>query len=449
MRLRTLGFGVALFAVLGGCDQPAGRASSPYAAPGGKADDGATAIEGLNFDGIARSLVAQASAPLDPAAPGAEEPDAPEEPDEPEEPEEPSDDPGEEPPGGSGEVPEGCDGFECADGTCIAVNWECDGEADCGAAEDEANCEGSCSGHTCGDGVCIQADWVCDTWVDCADGSDEAACGVAEHELDLEGARAPALLDTSCVFSATASSAAAGVVAAEIITKSCTAGGVVVGIATSPSGAGAVGGFGVAAVCGATDLSQVDAVVGGVVGAVGGLVGGVTFCDGGVVDQANTFINWLWGTEPEAIPVYKLDALPTADEEGAGLAATADELLSEACGANTPDAAIDNCNLFFHYTDAAGYAGISSHPDMAILGDAQNRVFVTWIPFTPSDVRNQLVFQGANAGKGDYMFAFRLSADAPLRPDTNSIELVHTGTLRLRTRAELVYAGPNPMAVLE
>lgn len=286
-------------------------------------------------------------------------------------------------------------------------------------------------------------------YVDCADGSDEAACGIAEQEFDLEGTVAPARLDTSCVFSATVTSAAAGVVAGEIISKSCVAGGVVVGIATSPSGAGAVGGFGIAAVCGVADLSQVDAVVGGVTGAVTGLVGGVALCDGGVVDQANTFINWLWQTEPAAIPVYNVDALPAPSEEDAELATAANALLSEACGPNTPESAIDNCNLFFHYTDAAGYAGISSHPDQAILGDSSNRVFVTWIPYTPSQVRNELVFQGDNAGKGDYVFAFRLNSDVPLRPDTSYIELVHEGTLRLRTRAEIVYAGPNPMALLD
>lgn len=313
---RTLGVGVALIALLGGCDDSAGRPSTPYTAPGGKADDGTTAIEGLNFDGIAQNLVAQASAPLDPDAPGAEEPAEPAD-----DPEPPADSDGDDSggggddsggsgddSGGSGEPPEDCTGFECSDGSCLPASWECDGEADCGSAEDEANCSESCSGHTCGDGSCIQADWVCDDFIDCDDGSDEAACGIAEQEFDLDGGVAPALLDASCVFSATANSAAAGVVAAEIISTSCVGGGVLVGVASSPTGAGAVGGFGVAAVCGVADISQVDAVVGGVAGAVTGLVGGVTFCEGGVVDQANNFINWLWGTEPEAIPVYHVES---------------------------------------------------------------------------------------------------------------------------------------------
>ena len=445
-RFRKTGLGLGLLALVGACDAGADRRAQSAFVPEQPEEDPVSAIEGLNFGAVAQSLVAQTLTPKGPEEPGSEEPEP--------EPEEPTPEPEEPTPpdGDSDGEPVACDGFECADGDCIDASWECDAEADCNGGEDEVNCDEACVGHTCGDGTCIQADWVCDDFVDCLDASDESACGVTRPGFDVNASVGPAKLDTDCVFSMTATSAAGGVVAAEIVTKTCETGGVIVGLATAKTGVGAVGGFGVAAVCGVADISQLDAVVGGVAGAVGGLVGGVTFCEGGVVDQAATFLDWLWGTEPESVPVYHVEALPSSSDEDAERAAQEAQalaLLNEACGENTPSDAIDNCNLFFHYTDAAGFAGISGHPDQAILGDGANRVFLTWIPFTPQQVRNELVFQGNNAGKGDYVFAFRLDSDVPLRPDTNHIELVHEGTLRLRTRADVVYAGPNPMGVFE
>jgi hypothetical protein len=463
--VRSVGVVLALLAL--GCDAGEGRAAAPFAPAGGKADEPTSAIEAFDFDALARDLVSQAAEPADGDAPGVDpEDDTSGDADDSGDgdgagtsdgddgtPDTGGDDDGAD----TGDAPEPDDtgdepcGFECADGTCIDATWECDGIDDCSAAEDEANCGETCTGHTCGDGTCIPADWVCDEFVDCADSSDEAACGVAQqHNFDFTGQRGPAKLDGTCVFTSTATGAVTGAAAAEVISTSCVGGGVLVGVASAPTGAGAAGGFGVAAVCGVADVTQIDAIAGGLAGAVTGLVGGVTFCDGGIVDQANNFIDWLWGNEPQSIPVYTIQAPTQTDEdEKAQLGAIADSLLSEACGANTPEAAQDDCRLLFHYTNAEGYAGISSHPEMAIRPDSQGRVFVTWVPYTPSQVVNELVFQGANEGKGDYMFAFRINSDVPLRPNPNSMELIHDGTLRLRTRAELVYHGPNPMAVFE
>ncbi len=464
--VRSVGVVLALLAV--GCDAGEGRADAAFVPPGGKADSPTSAIEAFDFDALARDLVSQASEPADGGAPGIEPEDDGSGDDDGANPDDdgtdaddsgdgadPEDDgadtgdSGDDPGDTGGDAGEPC-GFECADGTCIDASWECDGINDCSVAEDESNCGESCSGHTCGDGTCIQADWVCDAFVDCNDGSDEAACGIAQQNFDFAGQRGPAKLDGTCVFTSTATGAVTGAAAAEVISTSCVAGGVLVGVASAPTGAGAAGGFGVAAVCGVADVSQIDAIAGGLAGAVTGLVGGVTFCDGGIVDQANSFIDWLWGNEPQSIPVYTIQAPTQADEdERAQLGAVAESLLNEACGASTPESAKDDCRLLFHYTNEAGYAGIYGHPEMAILPDSQNRVFVTWVPYTPSQVVNELVFQGANEGKGDYMFAFRINSDVPLRPNPNSMELIHDGTLRLRTRAELVYHGPNPMAVFE
>ena len=274
-----------LWAVVGvflamGCDTgPDGRADAPFMPPEGKADDPVSAIEAFDFGALARDLVSQANEPLDPEAPGAGGP---------------TDDPGGapdgEPDGGADpddapdDTPEPgdtCTGFECADGSCIDASWECDGVDDCASAEDEVNCQPEpegCDGFACGYGSCIAAGWVCDGILDCTDASDEASCGVAQRDLDLTGQRAPARLDASCVFTMTVGGGAAGAAAGEVISKACVGGGVVVGITTSATGAGAVGGFGAAAICGVADISQVDAIAGGLAGAVTGLIGGVTFC---------------------------------------------------------------------------------------------------------------------------------------------------------------------------
>jgi lysozyme len=77
-------------------------------------------------------------------------------------------------------TPTSCSGFTCADGSCIDASWVCDGWADCPAGDDETSCDApapsTCDGYTCSDGSCIDASWVCDGWDDCPDGGDETGC---------------------------------------------------------------------------------------------------------------------------------------------------------------------------------------------------------------------------------------------------------------------------------
>ncbi|MEM6293881.1 MAG: LDL receptor domain-containing protein [Myxococcota bacterium] len=279
-------------------------------------------LEGLDLSVVAQDLQSQAAQPLPADAPGASEPEA----DPPTDSDPPSDDgDGGGDSGDDGETeddpPPGCGGFECADGTCIDAGWECDGFSDCAAGEDEANCE-SCSGHTCGDGSCIPAEWVCDEILDCADESDESACGIAQPMggLDLTGSRGPLAVDGQCFWSSTLAGGAAGAATAEVASKACVGGGILVGVTTAPSGGGAVGGFGAAAICGVADVTQADLVVGGLVGALAGGVGGITYCDGGIVDQVGNLVDWWYGTEPEALPVYNLQS-SSAEVPGLGDAA--------------------------------------------------------------------------------------------------------------------------------
>ncbi|XP_048776892.2 low-density lipoprotein receptor-like isoform X2 [Ostrea edulis] len=72
------------------------------------------------------------------------------------------------------------DKFNCQDGTCIPINWRCDGEMDCKSEIDEYGCDNktTCSGGSfqCSSGACVPHRWRCDGEVDCQDGSDEENC---------------------------------------------------------------------------------------------------------------------------------------------------------------------------------------------------------------------------------------------------------------------------------
>ncbi len=69
--------------------------------------------------------------------------------------------------------PEPEDGFVCRDFEKIPFGLVCDGERDCGKAEDEENCEP----YVCDDGEEIVGKGLrCDNIADCADNSDEEDC---------------------------------------------------------------------------------------------------------------------------------------------------------------------------------------------------------------------------------------------------------------------------------
>jgi hypothetical protein len=62
--------------------------------------------------------------------------------------------------------------FSCDDGTRIPLAWQCDSEADCEDASDEASCA-ELRPYRCGDGAVVTHRDECDRFIDCADGSDE------------------------------------------------------------------------------------------------------------------------------------------------------------------------------------------------------------------------------------------------------------------------------------
>ncbi|MBK6922307.1 MAG: hypothetical protein IPH07_33255 [Deltaproteobacteria bacterium] len=230
--------------------------------------------------------------------------------------------------GGGGD----CSGFACNDGSCIDASWQCDGYSDCSGGEDESGCGGSggdpsggdpsggdpsggdsCDGFRCDDGLCVEWSWVCDGYADCAVSEDESGCSVdADASLGLtqpprvqEG---PAL---DCIAKWTVGGGAAGAAAGEAISKACEGGGVVVGLATGG------GGFAAATVCFAGDVTQIDAVVGGIFGAVAGLVGGIASCEGDALAEAGSALQAVLSVG--SIPTYKVEASGTTETKRCGI----------------------------------------------------------------------------------------------------------------------------------
>ncbi|XP_026332516.1 sortilin-related receptor isoform X2 [Hyposmocoma kahamanoa] len=71
------------------------------------------------------------------------------------------------------------DQFTCKNGMCIAKNWRCDGNNDCGDLSDEVGCQCTPPMIPCDDNRCYLPRWRCDGDIDCADMSDEKDCGSA------------------------------------------------------------------------------------------------------------------------------------------------------------------------------------------------------------------------------------------------------------------------------
>ncbi|MBC8068363.1 MAG: hypothetical protein IAG13_08525, partial [Deltaproteobacteria bacterium] len=218
----------------------------------------------------------------------------------------------------------GCNGFACDNGTCIEAGWQCDGYDDCSGAEDELGCGGAsgdegggddggsgCDGFTCDDGSCIDWSWSCDGYVDCAGGEDESGCATVGGGLGLSAQTQAKPDQLGCIVDWTLGGGATGVVAGEVISKSCTAGGVVVGFVSGG------GGFAAATVCFAADTVQLDAVLGGITGALTGLVGGVFSCSGDDRATADAALETM--AQQGAIPTYEVEAAPATNAKKCGV----------------------------------------------------------------------------------------------------------------------------------
>lgn len=223
-----------------------------------------------------------------------------------------------------------CSGYACNDGTCIEASWQCDQVVDCSAGEDEANCPGSdggddggggeqCDGFACNDGTCIDNSWVCDTEADCSGGEDEASCARVDPLTPvggLSGALRPTKGALSCIANWTVAGAGTGALVGEAVTKSCEGAGVVVGVVSGGAG------FAAALVCLGADVTQVDSVVGGILGAVTGLVGGVSMCEGDALAEAGSALQTLMSAV--SLPVFKVEAKPTTNTKKCGVPVNVD-----------------------------------------------------------------------------------------------------------------------------
>jgi hypothetical protein len=212
--------------------------------------------------------------------------------------------------------------------------------------------------------------------------------------------------------------AVGGAAIGDIASKGCWG----VGLVASETGVG----LAVAGVCGLADVTQIDALLGAVAGAVSGLVA----CSFGTTMPTDTASDWRF-----------VDAESGRSES---LSDVGRRLRSESCPADDAVEADADCWMYFHYTSAAGFGEISAGG--VIRANARNQVFVTWVPYSPSDAETSL-FIGSPAyeGRADYVVVFR-KADPGVRfePGTQWNELVHYGSLRLGSHVEPLYVGPNP-----
>ncbi|XP_059153685.1 very low-density lipoprotein receptor-like [Physella acuta] len=77
----------------------------------------------------------------------------------------------------------GANEFQCNNGVCIQLDWQCDVDRDCSDGSDELNCPTDCTGEhqlKCNNGKCITREYLCDGDNDCGDMTDETDCHKVE-----------------------------------------------------------------------------------------------------------------------------------------------------------------------------------------------------------------------------------------------------------------------------
>jgi hypothetical protein len=166
-----------------------------------------------------------------------------------------------------------------------------DGAAD-GGGPTSTSCVGAC-GDISVDGCWCDADCVvngdcCDDYAsECAGAAMDAGRqrGLDELVAGIEGKDASLACLASWTIGGGVGGVATGALVGEAVSKSCAAGGVIIGVLTGGTG------FAAATVCLAGDVTQADAaigaVVGGVYGALQGLVTGLSECSSEQMQQAD------------------------------------------------------------------------------------------------------------------------------------------------------------------
>ncbi len=123
---------------------------------------------------------------------------------------------------------------------------------------------------------------------------------------------------------------------------------------------------------------------------------------------------------------------------------TGASLRQEHCPASDAKEANRDCWLFFHYTHERRFNQFLI--DGTIRANKDNKVYVTWLPYTPKEGMSALFIDNPDyKGKTDYVIAFR-KKDPGIKfyPGTQWNELLHDGSLRSPRNIEIVYAGKNP-----
>jgi hypothetical protein len=108
---------------------------------------------------------------------------------------------------------------------------------------------------------------------------------------------------------------------------------------------------------------------------------------------------------------------------------------------------VDNLddNVYFHYTNEEGYAGIPAEDgSLRIAANSIGKVHVTQEIGSPMEIeRNIFIGNPYYAGKADYVFAFRLPEGVELGTGSQSNELTARGALKIPS-GNVLFHGGNP-----
>lgn len=106
---------------------------------------------------------------------------------------------------------------------------------------------------------------------------------------------------------------------------------------------------------------------------------------------------------------------------------------------------LSNENIFIHYTNQAGLAGILNTGVLEPNG--KGKVYITDVLMSPDDVmRDILINNKSHAGRGGYAVIFKVDDSKKMNISPSSrLEYIHDGRLKLR---DVLYSGKNPYSTL-
>jgi len=103
-------------------------------------------------------------------------------------------------------------------------------------------------------------------------------------------------------------------------------------------------------------------------------------------------------------------------------------------------------DVYFHYTNEAGYSQAVRNDGVVLTGNARGQVYATQDIQSPAEAEQNLFINPKYAGKGDFVIIFRRPGGVTFDPGQAPNEVISSsGTVRVPT-SNVIYAGPNPFS---